>query len=151
MLIIGTHGRSIHQGSFSSFIKSVTMIDGRGEKVFVDFDSNKDKELSKAVGLSVGLLGIFSVIELRVVPLYYLQSINFPQTVDWVCENWNVIQEESDYVELSYFPILDKVIVGRSMRMVQERPNAKVLEIGGPYKRRPDRDLYPPSTSSYII
>lgn len=147
LIATGTHGRSVHQGSFSSFIKSVTIIDGRGEKVFVDFESDEDREVANAVGLSVGLLGIFSVIELRTVPLYYLKSINFPQTVDWVCENWNVIQEESDYVELSYFPILDKIIVGRSMRMVQERPNAPVLEIGGPYKRRPDRDIFSSKTS----
>ncbi|KAJ3270701.1 hypothetical protein HDV01_007525 [Terramyces sp. JEL0728] len=140
----GTHGRSLNQGSFSSNIKSLTFYDGTGIKHFLDFDSTDPEtvELCDAVGLSVGMLGIISIVTFKTVPLYYLRTINSPQQLDWVIANWEELNEKSDYVEISYFPILDLCIVGRSERVILEKHTNPHLDAPGPYWRNAERPHY---------
>ncbi|KAJ3250576.1 hypothetical protein HK103_003385, partial [Boothiomyces macroporosus] len=144
LISTGTHGRSLNQGSFSSSIKSLTLYDGNGNKHDLDFDSTDPAtiELCDAVGLSVGMLGIISVITFKTVPLYYLRMINSPQQLDWVIENWQELNEKSDYVEISYFPILDMCIIGRSERIILEKHENAHLDAPGPYKRNSERPHY---------
>ncbi|KAJ3250577.1 D-arabinono-1,4-lactone oxidase [Boothiomyces macroporosus] len=144
LISTGTHGRSLNQGSFSSSIKSLTLYDGNGNKHDLDFDSTDPAtiELCDAVGLSVGMLGIISVITFKTVPLYYLRMINSPQQLDWVIENWQELNEKSDYVEISYFPILDMCIVGRSEKLILAEHENAHLDAPGPYKRNSERPHY---------
>ncbi|KAJ3314732.1 hypothetical protein HDV04_005738 [Boothiomyces sp. JEL0838] len=144
LISTGTHGRSLNQGSFSSSIKSLTLYDGNGNKHDLDFDSTDPAtiELCDAAGLSVGMLGIISVITFKTVPLYYLRMINSPQQLDWVIENWQELNEKSDYVEISYFPILDMCIIGRSERIILEKHENAHLDAPGPYKRNSERPHY---------
>ncbi|KAJ3270700.1 hypothetical protein HDV01_007524 [Terramyces sp. JEL0728] len=144
LISTGTHGRSLNQGSFSSNIRSLRFYDGLGNKRTLDFDSTDPEtvELCDAVGLSVGMLGIISVITFKTIPLYYLRMINSPQKLDWVIDHWQELNEKSDYVEISYFPILDMCIVGRSERLfLAEHENAH-LDAPGPYRRNAERPHY---------
>ncbi len=72
----GTHGSGIDLGSFSSSLRWVRLVDGRGE--IVEIGEDRIDEL-RAAQVALGTLGIFLEVELQVVDRHYLQEqITYP-------------------------------------------------------------------------
>lgn len=71
-----THGSGKDLGSFSSSLRWVRLVDGRGE--IVEVGEDRMRELL-AAQVAIGTLGIFLEVELQVVDRYYLQEeITYP-------------------------------------------------------------------------
>lgn len=67
----GTHGTGISLGSVSSQVVAWEWVDGTGK---LHQHRRSDDELSQALTVSLGLLGIFTKLTLKVVPLYGLKE-----------------------------------------------------------------------------
>ncbi|MDP9884616.1 FAD/FMN-containing dehydrogenase [Sinomonas atrocyanea] len=72
----GTHGSGIELGSFSSALRWVKLVDGRGD--IVEIGEDQIREL-RAAQVALGTLGIFLEVELEVAEAYHLQEqITYP-------------------------------------------------------------------------
>lgn len=72
----GTHGSGKDLGSFSSSLRWVRLVDGRGN--IVEIGEDRLHEL-RAAQTAIGTLGVFLEVELQVVDRYYLQEqITYP-------------------------------------------------------------------------
>ena len=66
-----THGSGLGLGSFSSSVRRVRVVTADGETVDIGED---DPELLHAAQVAVGMLGVFTELELEVAPAYRLQE-----------------------------------------------------------------------------
>ncbi|KAJ3012669.1 UNVERIFIED_CONTAM: hypothetical protein HDU68_001078 [Siphonaria sp. JEL0065] len=135
-----THGESVHRGGFSSFVKTLRIVDGFGAVRVVDFENESAEK--QAFGCSLGLLGVVSNVELKCVPLFVLKRIETRKRFDWVLENWDELHKSSDYLELSWIPILDTVIVAQSFKLSQDAAQDHA-ELEHPIKRPAATPNYP--------
>ena len=65
----GTHGTGISLGSFSSMVVKWGFVNGLGE--YIEHERGDD-DLSKALHVSVGLLGILVTVTIKIIPIYNL-------------------------------------------------------------------------------
>lgn len=70
----GTHGTGLTLGSVSNQIVAWEWVDGTGE---VRYHRRGDDDLSNALHVSLGMLGIFTKLTVKVVPLYGLKEQSF--------------------------------------------------------------------------
>jgi nucleoside-diphosphate-sugar epimerase/FAD/FMN-containing dehydrogenase len=101
----GTHGGSLHHGSLSDYVESVRLVRSDGSVVEVD----RSHGSWGAVGVSLGLLGIISAVTFRCVARFSLQSRSSVANAQEVFEAFREIQQRNRYVDMLYFPIVDKV------------------------------------------
>lgn len=97
----GTHGTGVTLGSFASMVTSWGYINGLGE--YVEHTRGED-ELSEALSVSVGLLGILVKVTIRVVPLYSLAYTSVRQNINEALPNFQTTLRENRHVEWFYFP-----------------------------------------------
>lgn len=83
----GTHGTGLTLGSFSSMVQTWGFVNGNGE--YIEHERGDD-QLSEALHLSVGLLGILVKVTIRVIPLYSLH---------YTSERCQFMDEMNNYVE----------------------------------------------------
>lgn len=100
-LSVGYHGSSGTYGPLSSQIRSVSLIDGTGEKHILD---STETDIFKCVKTSFGSLGVITEVRMDVVPSFQVEVdwgvTNFHDWIDsatkWV--------EEADYPQWSFKP-----------------------------------------------
>ena len=100
----GTHGGSLHHGSLSDYVESVTLIKADGTLVQV----NRCDDAFSAVLLSMGLFGIFSTVTFRCVPAFHLESRSSVRKAAEVLEQFEQIHQENLYVDMLYFTVTDE-------------------------------------------
>lgn len=83
----GTHGTGLTLGSLSDSVVAWEFVDGKGE---LRSHRRGEDDLSQALHLSMGLLGVFVSLTLKVVPIYGLlersQLMNFQEGLDQFME-----------------------------------------------------------------
>lgn len=97
----GTHGTGINLGSFSSTVTKWGYINGMGE--YIEKERQED-DLSNALHLSLGLLGILVTITIKVRPIYNLHYNAFKTNL---LEELPIMQQRiqsNRHVEWYYFP-----------------------------------------------
>jgi FAD/FMN-containing dehydrogenase len=70
-LSTGTHGSGIGMGILSSAVRGVRLVDGRGQLVEIGED---EPHLLKAAQVSLGMLGVFTAVELQVTDAYFVEE-----------------------------------------------------------------------------
>ncbi|GAB3189274.1 hypothetical protein GCM10027061_10130 [Nesterenkonia suensis] len=89
-LATGTHGSGATLGNLSSSVVGGQLVDGRGE--FVDFGvdagAGEEDPLLRAAQVSLGALGVFTRLTLRLEPAYELHRVNVMTHLDWVLEHF---------------------------------------------------------------
>ena len=109
----GTHGTGIRLGNLSSTLVGGTMVTGGGEEVPFgveaagDRDDDDDDDLTRAVQVSLGALGVFTSLTLRVLPAYDLHRINWMTHIDWVLGNLDQLLAENRHVDFYWYPRSD--------------------------------------------
>src|SRR5690606_36781887 len=104
----GTHGTGLTLGSFSSMVETWGFVNGMGE--YIEHQRGDD-DLSEALHVSIGLLGILVKVTIKVIPLYSLhftserrqfkdEMIHYPHTI-----------RAHRHVEWFYFPSSDLIQV----------------------------------------
>ncbi|TQR19481.1 D-arabinono-1,4-lactone oxidase [Psychrobacillus vulpis] len=114
----GTHGTGIGLGSLSEQVVAWKWIDGIGE---LHTHRRGNDELSKALHLSLGLLGIIVEVTLKVIPVYGLRVESYHVPLFEGLQNWNKDQYENRHLEWFYFPGQEKVQVKKS-NMIKAKP-----------------------------
>lgn len=97
-----THGSGRRYPSFSSALVGCRLVDGSGEVVVVDDESNTD--LLGALQTSVGVLGIMTEVTIQVVPAYELHARSDIMSLDEVIERFDSDVEEYRHYGLFWMP-----------------------------------------------
>jgi FAD-linked oxidoreductase len=101
----GTHGTGKLLGTLSTQILEVTYINGLGEVKTIGGNS----EELQAIQLSLGTLGVFTRIKLRLEKAYKLKEVTKKETLSDCLENVDKYIEENRNFEFFWFPHTDKV------------------------------------------
>lgn len=110
----GTHGSGTNYKMLGDQLQSFKLIDGKGEKHFIDRD--KDYELFNTALVHLGALGIVTEITIKIVPSFQLHEKTEMVDFDLLCENYNEIIHSADYVKFWWFPPCSKILVYRYNR-----------------------------------
>lgn len=94
----GAHGTG-HTGSFSSFVKSLELIDANGELVYLSAESDPEAFLAAKLGL--GALGVIYSIEVQCVPIFYVKESNGELAFEEFIENYKALFVENDFIQFS--------------------------------------------------
>lgn len=104
----GTHGTGKVFGSLSSQVIAWTWVDGNGN---VMQHRRSDDDLTKAISLSLGMLGVLVKVTIRTVPLYSLSVTNERKAFRDAIEQWGTHIEKHRHLEWFYFPGTETVQV----------------------------------------
>lgn len=107
----GTHGSSPYHGLVSSQYVNLTMINGKGEIIFLDSVNNVD--IFKAGLLSLGKIGIIIKATIRVIPKFNIQSKEEIITLDDLINKWDTIWTSSEFIRIWWYPYTRKCILWR--------------------------------------
>lgn len=97
----GTHGTGISLGSFSSMVVKWGFVSGLGD--YIEHERGDD-DLSKALHVSLGLLGILVTVTIKIVPIYNLHYIAKKENLLESIPLFTQSIREHRHVEWYYFP-----------------------------------------------
>ena len=97
----GTHGTGVTLGSFSSMVVKWGFVNGLGE--YIEHERGED-DLSKALHVSLGLLGILVTVTIKVVPIYNLHYIAKKENLLEAIPSFSNSIRAHRHLEWYYFP-----------------------------------------------
>ncbi len=109
----GTHGSGARLGNLSSILVGGTLVTGTGEAVRFTRDGHDasadlgQDALLPAAQVSLGALGIFTSLTLRVRPAYELHRTNWMTHIDWVLEHFHELVEANRCFDFYWYPRSD--------------------------------------------
>lgn len=108
-LATGTHGSGITLGNLSSTLIGGRLVNGVGEEVPFGVDAGKgeDHDLLRAAQVSLGTLGIFTSLTLRVEEAHQLHRQNWITHIDWVLENFAELSASNRSMDFYWYPRSD--------------------------------------------
>lgn len=123
----GTHGTGLAFGSLSDQVVAWTWVDGKGD---VRHHRRADDDLSKALSLSLGMLGVLVDVTIRTVPLYSLQVTSYKRSLDGALAEWPTGLRDNRHLEWFYFPGTDTVQVKttNSIPLVKQSVQSKAVD-----------------------
>ncbi|SCV02013.1 LAMI_0G15192g1_1 [Lachancea mirantina] len=110
----GTHGSSPYHGLVSSQYVNLTIVNGKGELVFLD--SENQPEVFRAALLSLGQIGIIVRATVRVVPAFKIKSTQEVIRFETLLEEWDNIWASSEFIRCWWYPYSRKCILWRGRR-----------------------------------
>ena len=162
----GTHGTGARLGNLSSTLVGGTLVTGTGDEVSFgptagttgghpgDHDRPAPSEvteddLTHAAQVSLGALGVFTRMTLRVRPYYELHRRNWMTHIDWVLDNYAELVHSHRHMDFYWYPRSDLAQVrlldepGREPDLRQPPGSLKTEETGPAYEILPnDRHLH---------
>lgn len=102
----GTHGSSLTHGNLASFVRGMTLVDGRGEIVEI---GPGDERLAAAVHL--GALGVVTELKLAVEPTFCLREELIPTPLDQSVRDLESIARSAEYVKWWWLPHTDEAMI----------------------------------------
>jgi FAD/FMN-containing dehydrogenase len=122
----GTHGKNLRFGTMSSLVQSMRLVLASGAVKNIALRDHKGEysqdPLSRAAGVSLGLLGVISTVTLRVVPKHRLAFSISSMSFEKFINSYEEIVKNAEHVAFIYFPFVDMVRVETSekLREVEE-------------------------------
>jgi FAD/FMN-containing dehydrogenase len=114
----GTHGTGKKIGSFSSMVTGFRMVTASGDVVEVDED---DPETLRAARVSLGTLGVFAEITMRVVPSFKLRRREWCVHIEDCLENLDRLVEENRNFDFYWHPRRDEAQL-RTLNVPENEP-----------------------------
>ncbi|WP_136608623.1 D-arabinono-1,4-lactone oxidase [Paenibacillus dokdonensis] len=105
----GTHGTGIRFGSLSTQLLEVQVVTASGELLTCSEQQNRD--IFKALQVSLGMLGIIVKVKIRVVPLTVLHYKSERLSIDECFKRLAEFRDTHDHFEFFWFPHTDVVQV----------------------------------------
>jgi L-gulonolactone oxidase len=103
----GTHGTGARLGCLSTFVESLTLVDGTGETVTASASANPEVYHAARVGL--GALGILTEVTLRCVDAFFLRAREGLGRVDEVFAGLDEHVGSNEHFEIYWFPYTDRL------------------------------------------
>jgi len=124
----GTHGTGITLGSLSNQVVAWTWIDGTGK---INHHRRENDDLSKALSLSLGLLGVLVDVTLKTIPLYSLRVESTRQSFSDALLEWPSDIQSNRHMEWFYFPGTNKVQVKKTniVPLVRQSRQSKAVDL----------------------
>lgn len=124
----GTHGTGLTLGSLSNQVVAWTWIDGMGT---INHHRRGNDDLSKALSLSLGLLGVLVDVTLKTIPLYSLRVESTRRTFGDALSEWSSDLQKNRHMEWFYFPGTTTVQVKKTniVPLVRQSRQSKVVDI----------------------
>jgi FAD/FMN-containing dehydrogenase len=107
----GTHGTGIALGSLSTQVVGLTLVNGVGE--VVRCSEQQHRELFKAAQVSLGALGIITLVTLRLVPAYRLDYTWVREPLSATLERLDQERDANRHFEFFWFPYSTWALVKR--------------------------------------
>lgn len=107
----GTHGASPFHGLVSQQIVDITIVNGLGQEVTANSETNQD--LFRACLLSLGKIGIIVRATIRTVPAFRIRSTQEVIHFDTLLSQWEVLWTSSEFIRVWWFPYAKKCILWR--------------------------------------
>lgn len=103
----GTHGTGKYLPNLASILEGVRMIDYTGDiKIFTQQDH---PDIMRAMRVSLGAMGIFTAITIRVMPLFRLQRVELCTDVEACLANFDALAVENRNMDFYWYPRSDEV------------------------------------------
>lgn len=118
VLAMGPPGTGIETGSLASQIESLNLVDGTGRLHTLSCESDESWFLAAQVGL--GAIGVVSDLTIRCRPDYNLRAQLEVCRTDSILDRLDELRRESDHLELTWLPGLDRCLVLRAVRTDEE-------------------------------
>ncbi len=103
----GTHGAGKHLTNLSGQVTAIRLITGAGE--LKTYNERDHPEIMRALRVSVGALGIFTQITLRVVPAYQIHRRHYCTSVSDCMKHLPELMEENRNFGFYWYPRRDEV------------------------------------------
>lgn len=110
----GTHGSSPYHGLVSSQFVNLTIVNGRGEVIFLDPENNP--EIFRAAMLSLGKIGIIVGATIRVIPAFNIKSTQEVINFETLLEKWDTLWTSSEFIRCWWYPYTRKCILWRGVK-----------------------------------
>lgn len=129
----GTHGTGEGLGNLSSMLVGGRLVTGTGEVIPFGLDAGEptDSNLTRAVQVSLGTLGILTSLTLQVRPAYHLHRVNTMTHIDWVLEHFDELSATYRHVDFYWYPRSDRA----QIRILDEPGRLENLDVEGRVKR----------------
>ncbi|WP_397538727.1 D-arabinono-1,4-lactone oxidase [Rummeliibacillus pycnus] len=123
----GTHGTGVTLGSLSSQVVMWGFVDGLGN---YHEHTRGDDDISKALHISLGLLGVLVKVTIKTVPLYSLKCQTTHYNFDEANKVWDMMIREHRHVEWFYFPGTERIQVKimDQIPIVEQSKKSKTVE-----------------------
>ncbi|MCU4973373.1 FAD-binding protein [Halobacteria archaeon AArc-m2/3/4] len=103
----GTHGTGTEFGNLATTLRGGRMVTGTGE--IREFDADEDPEFLDAARVSLGTLGIFTELELDLVPAYKLERREYCTTFEQCRDHIEDLEQENRNFDFYWYPRSDEV------------------------------------------
>ncbi|AMD20303.1 HDL441Wp [Eremothecium sinecaudum] len=110
----GTHGSSAYHGLVSSQYVNLTIVNGKGEVLFLDSENNP--EVFRAALLSLGKIGIIVEATIRVVPSFCITSTQEVVNFETLLDKWDTIWTSSEFIRCWWYPYVRKCVLWRGVK-----------------------------------
>lgn len=129
----GTHGTGESLGNLSSTLVGGRLVTGTGDIVpfGVDAGEGPDSGLTRAAQVSLGALGIFTSLTLKVRSAYHLHRYNIMTHIDWVVDHFDELAATYRHVDFYWYPRSDLAQV----RILDEPGKLENISIPGRVKK----------------
>jgi FAD/FMN-containing dehydrogenase len=119
----GTHGTGLELPNLSATLVGGRLVTGTGETVPFGEDAGPghDRDLLRAVQVSLGSLGVLTELTLRLIPEYDLHRVNWCTHIDWVLDHFHRLIREHRHVDFYWYPRSDLAQV-RTLNQAGEEP-----------------------------
>lgn len=112
----GTHGTGVELTSISNQVVAWGIIDGAGNYQYIERDGS---DVSEALHISLGLLGVIVEVTFQVYPLYALSYSSNHITIEETLKNAQQIIHANRHAEWFYFPGQEKMQL-KTMNQIDE-------------------------------
>ncbi|KAJ2964478.1 hypothetical protein NQZ79_g617 [Umbelopsis isabellina] len=123
VMATASHGTGTGYGSLSTMliqfglsyqIVDLTLVNGKGERLFCSSTSNSD--VFEAARCSLGALGVITRMSLKVEPEFRLEAKQVPAKFEDVLQNWDTVTNSAEHVRVWWYPHTEDCVVWRANR-----------------------------------
>ncbi|SSD61860.1 probable D-arabinono-1,4-lactone oxidase [Saccharomycodes ludwigii] len=114
----GTHGSSAFHGLVSSQYVNLTIINGKGELIYLDSETNQD--VFRAALLSLGKIGVIVKATIRAIPKYKIKSTQEVIHFETLLEKWDDIWTSSEFIRCWWYPYTRKCVLWRGNKTTEQ-------------------------------
>ncbi|MFB7141722.1 D-arabinono-1,4-lactone oxidase [Gottfriedia sp. NPDC056225] len=105
--LTGTHGTGVNHGILSTQIEEMTVVLPSGD--ILDCSKTKNTDLFRAIGVSLGLLGIVVKFKIRIKPAKTYRYESKKVNTDEIYSNLSNLKKENEHFEFYLFPYSNNV------------------------------------------
>jgi len=115
----GTHGTGRTLRNMSSAVRAMRIVLASGE--VIECTPSREQEIFEVARVSLGVLGIFSLIELQLMPAYNLHQREWKDD-ESALDRWDTLSDENRHMECFWSPGSDAFFM-KTLNPTKETPN----------------------------